>query len=107
MGHGMAHTITLTDEEYEALAAAAASEGRTVEELVHATLAERLATEGVARTSEPSALIQRLYDDGLILHIPDRRPDTPEEEEELERLATSIRPGKTASDIVSENRGLR
>jgi hypothetical protein len=103
----VSYTITLTDEAYAALAATSAREGRTVEDLVYAALAERLATHGRAGAAEPSAFIKHMYEVGLIRAIPDRRPDTPEEEKELELPAQSIGPGKPASDMDFEDRGQR
>lgn len=107
-GNTMAYSITLTDEEYTALAAEAAARGTTVEALVHQTLAERAsAPTPVKEPMTEREFVEMLYRKGIIDNIPDRRPDTPEEEAEREELANSVIPGKMASDMVIEDRGPR
>lgn len=104
----MAYSITLTDEEYTALAAEAAARGTTVEALVHQALAERAkAPTSNKRQMTDDEFEELLYRKGFITRIPDRRPDTPEEEVEREELANSAIPGKMASDMVIEDRGPR
>lgn len=123
----MAYQITLTDDEYVALAAAAAKAGTSVEALVHEALNARLSQRApdplaeymrrVGHLSEEAPapkrhitdqeFIEQLYRDGIIANIPTGEPDTPEEEAELEELAQSVGPGKMASDMVIEDRGPR
>lgn len=124
----MAYQITLTDDEYAALAAVAEQAGTTVEALVHEALDERLSRRApdpladhmrrVEHLSEefPSPkrhmtdqeFIEQLYRDGIIANIPTGEPDTPEEEAELEELANQIGSDKPwLSDMVIEDRGPR
>jgi hypothetical protein len=112
----MTYQITLTPEEYTALSAVAAEQGKTIDALVHAALVERfhVAANGVT-AAEPNAkrpmteqeFLERLYRKGIIANIPTRQPLTHEERAERERLARSVRPGKMASEIVIEDRGPR
>lgn len=104
----MAYTITLSDEEYRALTAAAEQRGRSVDELVHEALSERFPAPE-PREEEGIALAQRkrlekLYAEGMIANIPLRRRLSPEEQATREHLAKSIVPGQLVSDIVSEDR---
>ncbi|HLJ80379.1 MAG TPA: hypothetical protein VKT52_02760 [Ktedonobacterales bacterium] len=111
----MAYQITLTDGEYAALKAAAAQRKSTIEALVHEALTERFETD--AQTAEPppepkrpmtqQEFLEYLYRKGRISNIPTRRPDTPEEAAERERLANSVKPGISISDMVIEDRGPR
>lgn len=109
----MAHQITLTDDEYAALAAAAARTGKSVDELAHAAIAAQYTPPSDSQPPQKRAMsdeefLQYLLRKGLITHIPERHPHAPEEDEELERLARSVRPGKKMiSDMVIEDRGPR
>ncbi len=104
----MAYHITLTDDEYERLSAAASQQGKTIEELVRAALTTQLAQPPANKPAMTEREFEEhLYRKGIIDHIPDHRPDTPEEEAELDEIARRIRPGKMASDIVIEDRGPR
>lgn len=103
----MSHQITLTDEEYEALAAAAAARGEPVEALVREALAERFPAMRGAMPQVHDRLIEAMWRAGHLSSVPTRIPDTPEEAAERERLAKSITPGKLASDMVIEDRGPR
>lgn len=88
----MAHSITLTDEDYAALATAAARTGIAIEELVHQAIAERFPL--------PEQIGSYRYPTG--------EPITDEEEEEMERLAQKIGSEHPwASEIVIEDRGPR
>ena len=97
----MAHQIILTDEDYAVLAAAAASTGTPIEELVHQAIVERFVAP---RPAQQVGSYQ----------YPTGEPDTPEEETEPEEeredeaLAASIGPEKPwLSDMVIEDRGPR
>lgn len=105
----MAHQITLTDDEYQRLSAAAAEQGKTIEELVRAALTAQLSPPPSANKPAMTEreFEEHLYRKGIIDHIPDHRPDTPEEEAERERLARSFGPGTPLSEIVIEDRGPR
>ena len=78
MAHQM--NITLTDEEYKALAAEVGREEKLLEERLHELLAQHLYTlrllKGFSRYSTMRSG-QYLYESGLIDHIPTHQPDTP------------------------------
>ena len=88
----MAHQITLTDEDYAALSAAAARTGESIEELAHQAIAARY----------PETASADKY------RFPAGAPMTKRQREAMERLAQKIggrRPW--ASEIVIEDRGPR
>jgi hypothetical protein len=88
----MGRQITLTDEDYTALAAAAARTGATIEELVHQAIADKLPI--------PKQIGSYQYPTGESI--------TDEEEAEMERLAQKIGSEHPwASEIVIEDRGPR
>ena len=91
----MAHQITLTDEDYAALSAAATRAGTSINDLLHRTIAERFPQQGpVPRTGS--------------YQYPTGEPLTNAEEAEMERLAQEIGSEKPwASEIVIEDRGPR
>lgn len=102
----MAYTITLSDEEYAALSAAAAERGTPIETLVHEALAERYAqrhSERARQATDP--LITFMIQTGHVLRAPTRITDTSAERAERERLVAAAGPGKRASDIVIDDRG--
>ncbi len=78
-------TITLTDQEYALLAAEAAKK--------------------IKHPMTEQEFEEKLYSDGKILNIPMRRPLTPKEQAERERLARVFAGGKLASEMVMEDRG--
>jgi hypothetical protein len=100
------YQITLTPDEYAALSAAAAREGKTVEEMVHAALKACYppASQSVTQ-SQMSPLVAYMYRVGHIASLPSGEPDTPEEEAELDELVKRVGPGKAASEMVIEDRG--
>ena len=101
----MAYHITLSDQEYAALAAAAAKSGTDPERLLH-DMIQRLQTSS-ERTRPLTAreIAERQYHEGKISHVPTRQPVTPEEREARERRASRFAGGKPASEMVSEDRG--
>ena len=103
----MSHQITLTDDEYEALAAVAAARGEPVEALVRETLAERFPTLRGAQPQLHGGLAEVMWRAGHLSNLASREPDTPEIAAERQRLAKSITPGTLASDMVIEDRGPR
>lgn len=105
----MAYQITLTDDEYQRLSAAASQQGKTIEELVHAALTAQLPPSAAANKPAMTEreFEEHLYRKGIIDHIPDHWPDTPEEEAERERLVRSIGPGTPLAEIIIEDRGPR
>ncbi len=90
----MAYHITLSEEDYAALVAASTQTGEPIEQLVHEAIA--------ARYESPS----QAWPIGNYRY-PTGEPITDEEEEEMERLAQEIGPGKPLSEIVIEDRGPR
>ena len=90
----MAYHITLSEEDYAALVAASTQTGEPIEQLVHEAIA--------ARYESPSPT----WPTGNYCY-PTGEPITDEEEEEMERLAQEIGPGKPLSEIIIEDRGPR
>jgi len=79
-------TVTLTDEEYAALASEAersGSSGTPIEAVAH----ERLSNPRKASELTRENFQQHLQRQGLLESVPTGEPDTPEEEAEAERLA--------------------
>lgn len=106
----MAYQISLTDEEYAALKAAAQLRKSTVEALVHEALAERFeAAEPLGRAPKQihsrDPLAEYMYQVGHLRELPGGAVESAEEEAELESLAQSVGPGKPASEMVIEDRG--
>lgn len=88
----MAHQITLTDDDYAALASASRQSGKPIERLIHEAIAAQYAP---LAPSQPSAT----YD------YPTGEPLTQEEREELERLAQDLGSERPwLSDIVIHDR---
>lgn len=91
----MAHQITLTDEDYAALAAAAKILGTSVNELLHQAIAERF-----PQGESASQIVS--------YRAPTGKPISALEETEMERLAQEIGSEKPwASEMVIEDRGPR
>lgn len=104
MGHQL--TITLTDEEYAALAEEAERSGTPIEAVAHNKIAGSSTEPGAnhpAMTSQE--FLEWLYRTGKVLNVPTREPLTQEEETERERLAALFGQGKPLSEIVIEDRG--
>lgn len=101
----MAYQITLSDQEYAALAKAAAKSGREPEQLLH-DMIQRLQT-GSQRKYPLTAheIAEKQYHEGKISHIPTRQPLTQAEREARERRAQRFAGGKPASEMVIEDRG--
>ncbi len=99
-------TVTLTDQEYTALAAEAAKSGKQAEALLHEILMQRLQPALPAkRPLTEQEFMEKLYREGKILNIPTRRPLTQEEKAKREQLAQAFAGGKPASEMVIEDRG--
>lgn len=104
----MSHEIkvTLTDDEYAALRLEAAKSGKATENLLHELLTQHIGP--VSRHSQTNRKIQEyLYQDGLTEHIPTGEFDDAEIEKERFRLAHLFSQGKSASEMVIEDRGPR
>ena len=99
-------TITLTDREYALLAAEAAKNGEQPETLLHEIMLQRLQPSSqIKHPMTEQEFEEKLYSEGKILNIPMRRPLTPKEQAERERLARVFAGGKPASEMVMEDRG--
>jgi len=104
----MAHqlTVTLTDQEYAALAAEAEKTGKQAKALLHEIVMQRLEPSLPAnRPLTEDKFEEKLYREGKILNIPTRRPLTQEEQAERERLGRVFSGGKPMSEMVFEDRG--
>ncbi|HEX5549101.1 MAG TPA: hypothetical protein VFX24_16965 [Ktedonobacterales bacterium] len=106
----MAHEviITLTDEEYAELVAQAVQSGKPIESRARDLLSRSLSTPPLA--SQPRSISQftlQQYQDGKLLNLPTRAPLTAADVANRERRALLLGGGKSASEMVSEDRGPR
>ncbi len=107
----MAHQITLSlsDDEYAAVADEAAASGESIEALLHEAVMKNFAPS--LHPLPPSgpmsayALSRHLYSIGFALNVPTGEPDTPEEEAEEEELAQLLSKGKSLTEMIIEDRG--
>lgn len=101
----MAYQITLSDQEYAALATAAAESGTEPEQLLH-DMIQRLQTSSQRKHSLTAyEIAEKQYHEGKISHIPTRQPLTQAEREAREQRARRFARGKPASEMVIEDRG--
>ncbi len=98
-------TVTLTDQEYAALATEAARNGKKPEALLHDMVQNLEKGSQEKGTLTGRKFMQKLYQEGEVLNIPSREPLTPKEQAERERLAQIFAGGKPASEMVIEDRG--
>ena len=101
----MAYQITLSDQEYAALAAAAAKSGTDPERLLHDMIQRLQPPSQRKRPLTAREVAERQYHEGKISHVPTRQSITPEEREARERRARRFAGGKPASEMVIEDRG--
>ncbi len=101
----MAYQITLSEQEYAALAAVAAQSGREPEQLLHDMIKRLQTSSQRKRPLTARELAEKQYHEGKISHIPTRQPLTPAEREARERRARRFAGGKPASEMVIEDRG--
>ncbi|HZU67289.1 MAG TPA: hypothetical protein VFA09_08425 [Ktedonobacteraceae bacterium] len=101
----MTYQITLSDKEYAALAAAAAQRGTEPEKLLHDILLDLQTSFQGKQNLMVQEIARRQYDEGKISHIPTRQPLTVEERELREQRARRFAGGKSASQMVIEDRG--
>lgn len=101
----MAYQITLTDDEYAALSAAAARTGKSVDELAHAAIRRQYTKPATERTDD--ALAVYMQSQGHLASLASGKGDSPEEEAELEELLRQVGEGLSLSDIVIDDRGPR
>jgi hypothetical protein len=98
-------TIILTDQEYAALAAEAAKSGKQPEALIRDMVRRLQSSSQSERPMTEREFEEKLYREGLIENIPTRRPLTPEEQAERERLGQLFAGGKPMSEMIIEDRG--
>lgn len=101
----MAYQISLSEQDYIALVAAATRSGTEPEQLLHEMI-QRMQT--ILQSKQPltgSRIVERQYYEGKISHIPTKQPLTEEEREARERRARRFSGGKPASEMVIEDRG--
>ena len=107
MAHQM--TITLSDQEYDALKAEAAKRGKRLDILLHEIMTRQLQSsidsETTKRPLTGREFMEQQYREGKLLNLPTRRRFTQEEQAERQRLAKRFSGGKNASDMVIEDRG--
>lgn len=101
----MAHQIiiNMTDEQYAALAEAAQEKGQPIEIVAQETLTRQY-TRFASASQTYKELFQQMQADGDIVSLPTGEINTVEDTE-LEQLSQSISPGKSASEMVIEDRG--
>ena len=95
-------TVTLTDQEYQMLAAEAARRGEQPEALLR-DLIQHLQPASLMTGRE---LAEKLYREGKLASLATKRPLTQEEQDERERLIQRLAAGKPASEMIIEDRGL-
>ena len=101
----MTYQITLSDQEYAALAAAAAKSGTEPEQFLHNMIQHLQTSSQRKHLLTAHEVAEKQYHEGNISHIPTRQPLTPEEREARERRARRFAGGKPASEMVIEDRG--
>jgi hypothetical protein len=98
-------TITLTDQEYAPLSAETAKIGKQPEALLHDMVQRLQSPSQIERPMTEREFEEKLYREGVIENIPTRRPLTPEEQAERERLGQLFAGGKPMSEMIIEDRG--
>lgn len=98
-------TIRLTDREFAILAAEAAKSGKQPEMLLHEMIQHLKIVPQEKRPLTDDEFAERLYREGKILNLPERKALKPEERARRERLARIFAGGKPASEMVIEDRG--
>ena len=97
-------TVTLTEEEYEALAEEAAKSGKEPAALLH-DLIRDLQSARIKRPMTGQEFMEKLYQEGEILNLPVPQQLTREEQAERERLGKLFAGGKPLSQVILEDRG--
>lgn len=98
-------TVTLTDQEYQVLAAEAARRGEPPERLLHDLIRDLQPASSEKRPMTGRELAEKLYREGKLASLATKRPLSQEEQEERERLIQRLADGKPASEMIIEDRG--
>ena len=98
-------TVTLTDQEYQTLAAEAAKRGDSPETLLRDLIRHLPLASTTERSMTGRELAEKLYREGKLLNLATQRPLSSEEQAERERLARLFASDKPASKMVIEDRG--
>ena len=101
----MTYQITLNDQEYAALVAAAAKSGTSPEQLLREMIHRLLTSSQSKHPLTAEEIVEKQYLEGKISHIPTRQQLTKEEREARERRARAYARGKPASEMIMEDRG--
>jgi hypothetical protein len=106
-GNRMAYqmTVTLTDQEYQVLAAEAARRGEPPEALLRDLIQQLQPASAAKRPMTGRELAEQLYREGKLASLATKRPLTQEEQAERERLVQRLAGGKPASEMIIEDRG--
>jgi hypothetical protein len=103
----MAHQIivTISDEAFAAMTAAAEEKGQPIERVAAETLSNRFATiSPPALPSSYATLVHFLHKKGDVLNLPDSNADD-ESVQEIIELTGAIAPGKPLSEVIIGDRG--
>jgi translation elongation factor EF-4 len=101
----MTYQITLNDQEYAALVAAAAKSGTDPEQLLREMIRRLPTPSQRKRPLTAQEIVEKQYREGKISHIPTRQQLTQEEREARERRERHYAGGKPASEMIIEDRG--
>jgi len=101
----MTYQIILSEQEYAALAAAAAKSGTEPEQLLHDMIQRLQPSYQSKHPLTVRELAEKQHHEGKISNIPTQQPLTTEEREARERRARHFAGGKPASEMVIEDRG--
>ena len=103
MAHQM--TLTLTEQEYAALAEKAAKKGKKPETLLYEMMREILQASLPKHSISGRDFMEKLFLEGEIDNLPTREPLSLEEQAVRERLERLYSGGKPMSEMVIEDRG--
>jgi hypothetical protein len=98
-------TVTLSDQEYQVLAAEASRRGEPPEKLLRDLIRHLPSDSATNYTMTGRELAEKLYREGKLVSLATKRPLTQEEMAERERLARLFASDKLVSDMVREDRG--
>ena len=98
-------TVTLTDQEYQVLAAEAARRGEPPETLLRDLIQHLQSASSEKRPMTGRELAEKLYREGKLASLATQRSLNKVEQEERERLVQQVAGGKPASEMVIEDRG--